>query len=152
MAASAFRIYSKAKEYMPNGTIDVDSHTFKVQLHTSSYSPNLNTHTVRADLTNELATANGYTAGGATLGSITWSSSSGTATFDAADTTWTASGGSITARNAVIYDDTPSSPLDPLLGYVLLDTTPADVTATDGNPFTLQWNASGIWTLSGATS
>lgn len=152
MAASATRIYSSAKESIFENVIDMDTHTFKCQLHTSSYTPNLNTHTVRADLTNELSTAVGYTAGGATLGSITSAASSGTYTWDAADVQWTATGGSIVARNSVIYDDTPSSPLDPLLLYVLLDTTPADVTATDGNTFTIQWNASGIFTASGATS
>ena len=152
MAASAWRMYSSAKEYIGDSTIDLDNHTFKAQLHLSTYTPNLNTHTVRADLTNEHANANGYTTGGATIGSITWVSSSGTATYDSADVQWTASGGSIVARYAVIYDDTPSSPLDPLLCYSLLDTTPGDVTATNGNTFTIQMNASGIFTLSGMTA
>ena len=62
--------------------------------------------------------------------------------------TWTASGGSITARFAVIYDDTHAS--DQALCVCLLDTAPADVTATDGNTFTITMNASGILTLSGA--
>lgn len=152
MAASAWRMYSSAKAHVFNGVIDIDTHTFKIQLHSSGYSPNLNTHAVRADLTNELATANGYTATGATLGSITSAASSGTYTFDSADAQWTASGGSITARYAVIYDDTPSSPLDPLLCYTLLDTAPADVTATAGNTFTVQMNAAGILTATGATT
>jgi hypothetical protein len=152
MAATAWRMYSSAKEYIGDSTIDLDGHVFKLQLHTSTYTPNLNTHTVRADLTNELATANGYTAGGATIGSITWVASSGTATFDSADVQWTATGGSITARHGVIYDDTPSSPLDPLLAYATLDATPADVTATDGNTFTVAMNASGIFTWSGGTA
>ena len=34
----------------------------------------------------------------------------------------------------------------------LLDTTPADVTATDGNQLVIQINVSGLVTLSGATS
>ena len=152
MAASAWRMYASAKEYIGDSTIDLDGHTFTAQLHSSSYTPDLNSHTVRADLTNELATANGYTAGGANLGSVTWVNSSGTVTFDSADVQWTASGGSITARFSVIYDNTPASPLDPLLCYALLDTTPADVTATAGNTFTVQMNASGIFTMSGMTT
>lgn len=145
--AASITFYNSFKEYLGDGTIDLDTHTFKVQLHSSSYTPNASTHTVRADLTNELSTANGYTAGGATLGSVTWNLSVGTVTFDAADTVWTASGGSIVARYAVIYDDTPSSPTDPLVAYILLDTTPANVTATDTNTLTLAWNGSGIFTL-----
>jgi hypothetical protein len=152
MAASAWRTYSSLLEYQGDGTIDMDGHTFKCQLHSSSYTPNLNTHTVRADLTNELATQYGYTQGGATLGSVTWGAAANVCTFDSGDVQWTASGGDLTARFAVIYDDTPSSPLDPLVCYCLLDTTPTDVTATNGNTFTVQMNASGILATTGATT
>lgn len=149
--SASITIYNKFLEYMADGTIDLDGDTFKVALVSSTYTPSASTHTVYADITNELSTANGYTAGGATLGTVTWTESGGTVTFDAADASWTASGGSITARYAVIYDDTPSTPVaKPLVAYVLLDTTPADVTATDGNTFTLSWNASGIFTLAAA--
>lgn len=121
--------------------------TFKVTLHTSSYTFAA-THNVYADLTNELSTANGYTNGGASLASVTWSQTSGTATFDAADTAWTASGGSIVARRAVLRAiGTFNSQVDPLVASILLDTTPGDVTTTTGNTLTLVWNASGIFTL-----
>lgn len=150
MTANALAFYDSFIEYMADGTIDLDTHTFKVILVTSTYTPSASTHTVYADITNELSTANGYTNGGQALGTVTWSQTGGTATFDAADTVWTASGGSITARYAVIYDDTPTSPADPLVGYILLDNSPADVTATDGNTFTLQWNGSGIFTVAKA--
>jgi hypothetical protein len=143
--AASITFYHSFKEFLGDGTIDLDIHTFKVMLVASGYTPSASTHTVKADVTNELSTANGYTAGGATLGSVTWGQSGGTATFDAADTTWTASGGPITARYAVIYDDTAAS--DELVAHILLDTTPGDVTATDGNTLTLTWNASGIFTL-----
>lgn len=142
--AASISFYNSFREYLADGTIDLDTHTFKVMLVSSAYTFSAS-HTVKADITNELSTANGYTAGGATLGSVTWAHSGGTATFDAADTVWTASGGSITARRAVIYDDTAAS--DELVASILLDTTPADVTATDGNTLTLQWNASGIFTI-----
>ena len=121
--------------------------TFKVTLHTSSYTFAA-THNVYADLTNELSTANGYTNGGATMASVTWGQTSGTATFDAADTTWTASGGSIVSRRAVVRAiGTFNSQVDPLVCSILMDTTPADITLTAGNTLTLQWNASGIFTL-----
>ncbi len=142
---ASITFYDSFREFSMDGTIDLDSHTFKVLLTSSSYTPSASTHTQKSDVTNELSTANGYTAGGATLGSVTWAHSGGTATFDAADTVWTASGGSIVARYAVIYDDTASN--DELVAYILLDTAPANVTTTDGNTLTLQWNASGIFTL-----
>ena len=121
--------------------------TFKVTLHTSSYTFAA-TQSVYADLTNELSTANGYTNGGATMASVSWSQTSGTATFDAADTAWTASGGSIVSRRAVIRAiGTFNSQVDPLVASILMDTTPADITLTAGNTLTLVWNASGIFTL-----
>jgi len=123
---------------------NLSSDTFKMVLVTSTYTFAA-THSVYADVTNELSTANGYTAGGATLGSVTWSQTSGTATFDAADTSWTASGGSLVFRRGIIYDDTVSG--DPLVASILFDTTPADITVLSGNTFTVQWNASGIFTL-----
>lgn len=144
--AASFTFYNSFKEYMADGTIDLDTHTFKLLLTSSSYTPNASTHTVKADVTNELSTANGYTAGGATLTTVTWNRSGGTVTFDADNVVWTASGGSIVARYAVLYSDTAAS--KELVGYVLLDTTPADVTTTSGNTLTIAWNASGIFTLS----
>lgn len=147
--AASITFYESFREYMADGTIDLDTDTFKVSLHTSTYSPNASTHTVYANLTNELSTANGYTSGGATLGSVSWNRSGGTVTFDAADTSWTASSGTITARYAVIRKDgTANAIASPLVAYILLDTTPADVSVTDTNTLTLQWNASGIFTLS----
>ena len=122
--------------------------TVKVTLHSSAYTFAA-TQSVYADLTNELSTAFGYTNGGATLAGVSWGQSGGTATFDAKDTMCTASGGSIVSRRAVIrVVGTFNSQVDPLIASILLDTTPADVTTTTGNTLTLQWNASGLFTLS----
>lgn len=122
---------------------------FKVSLHTSTYVPNVTTNIVFADATNELTTANGYTAGGLGLTNPTWTLTGGTATFTTAtNAIWTASGGSIVARYAVGRAvGTFNSLVDPLMFYILMDTTPADVTITSGNTLTLAWNASGIFSL-----
>lgn len=50
--------------------VDYLSDTIKVSLHTSTYTPALDTHEVFADVTNEVTGTN-YVAGGATLGSKT---------------------------------------------------------------------------------
>ena len=145
MAAGTLTFYDSFVEALGDGTIDLDTHTFKVALFTSSYSPSAASTTFSA-LTNEVSAGAGYSAGGATLGSVTWAQTSGTAKFDAADTVWTASGGDITARYAVLYDSSVGGAGD-LIGYILLDTAPADVTATDGNTLTIQWSGSGIFTV-----
>lgn len=152
MPAGKWKLYDTAKQYIGDGTIDLDSNTFRCALFQSTSNANTLTNTNLAALTNQVANANGYTTGGNTLTSVTWVNSAGTITFDAADTTWTASGGSITARFAVIYrSGTVNAITDALLAVCLLETTPpSDVTATSGNTLTIQFNASGIFTLSGA--
>lgn len=146
MAADAWVLHDKAKEYMGDGTIDLDGDTFKVKLVSSASNAATTSVDGVASLTNEIS-GNGYAE--ATLSSVTWTESSGTVTFDAANLVWTASGGSIVARYAVIYDDTVTTPVaDPIIAHCLLDNTPADVTATDGNTLTLEINASGIFASS----
>jgi hypothetical protein len=60
--------YRQAPAKAFNKEWDWDSDDLRVTLHTSSYTPNLDTHDYVDDLTNELGTADGYTAGGVTLG------------------------------------------------------------------------------------
>lgn len=148
MAAGKWKRYDSFPLRLGDGTHDMDAHTFKLALYLSTSNANTLTNDVKGDLTNEHANANGYTTGGVTLGSVTWVEASGTITFDAADPVFTASGGSIVARFGVIWNDTPTSPADPLVAVSLLDTAPADVTVTTGNSLTFQLNASGILTLS----
>ncbi|MFP1634077.1 hypothetical protein ACLB6G_20295 [Zhengella sp. ZM62] len=143
MAAGTFTLYDHVAEIIGDGSIDLDNDTFKIALVTSSYTPSA-AHTTWSQVSsNEVADGNGYTTGGASLASVTWAQTSGAAKFDSNDQVWTASGGSIAARYAVIYDDTSATDL--LLGYLLLDTTPADLTATDGNTLTVGPDASNGW-------
>lgn len=122
--------------------------TLKISLHTSSYTPNAATHAAYADLSNELATANGYTNGGLTLTSVTWTGSGGTATLAAANAVWTASGAGLTCRYAVVRaSGTFNGVVDPLIGYYLLDTTPADVVTSSGNTLTIAFTGGAVQTL-----
>jgi hypothetical protein len=140
MASGKWKFYDSAKLKMLQGLIDYDSHTFKVALFTSSSNANTLTGSDElADITNQVAGANGYTTGTPSAPFV-----------DVSNPVWTASGGSITARFAVLYDDTVSG--DPLIAVCLLDTTPADVTATDGNTFTIAVAAGGVFNLAGATT
>lgn len=149
-AAGRWKLYNSFKKKVADGTIDLDTHTFKCALFLSTSNCDTLTHDELVDLTNQHANANGYTTGGVTLTGVTWVTSGGTTTFDCDNPSWTASGGPITARFAVIYDDTATG--DPLVCVCLLDTAPADATAPDGNPFTITINAAGVFTFSGATS
>ncbi len=149
-------MFDFAKKYVGDGTHDMDNTaSWMIALFLST--SNINTLSVGTgvygDLTNEHANANGYTTGGQALTGETWTRSGSILTFDANDASWTASGGSIVARFAGIYwNATVNGIVKPLLCMCLLDTTPADVTATNGNTFPVTMNASGIISLSGATS
>jgi hypothetical protein len=149
-AAGKWKRYNKFGLWVADGTFDLDADTFKIALYTSASNANTLTNSVLADLTNEVANANGYTTGGLTLGTLSWTEAAGVGTFDfTVDPVWTANGGSITARFAAIYKSgTANAHVNPLVAVSLLDTTPADVTATDTNTFTVQLNASGVFTLS----
>lgn len=141
MAAGTWTFPDSARTDLLNGTFDLDTDTFLMALFLSTSNIGA-ASTTYAGLTNEHANANGYTTGGISLGQLTLS---GTTTVTVDETTnpvWTASGGSITARFAVIYESGGR-----VLCYCLLDNTPADVTATDGNTLTVTFHASGIFTL-----
>lgn len=149
--AVTINFYDKFIEYVGDGGIDLDSDTFTIILMDSSHAYT-STDTSLASLggkppTNELATGNGYTQDAETLGSVTWTESGGTLTFDAADASWTASGGSIgPADDGVIYDESATTPAaDLLMCSIDFD---GSQTAGDGTDFIVSFNASGIFTIS----
>jgi hypothetical protein len=120
------------------------SHVLKIAL--TNTAPNVATHAVRADMT-ELATANGYTSGGISVGTLTGAQTSGTFKLvGGTDPVWTASGGTIGPfRYAVLYNDTPTSPADPLIGYW---DSGSSVTLNSGDTFTADIDqTNGLFTL-----
>lgn len=135
-------LYNSAKVKIFTGVIDLDTDTFKVMLLTSSYTPDRDSHVFRSDLTNEVS-GTGYTAGGATLASVTVTqdNTNDRAVFDAADTTWSSST-IAAARYAVIYKSRGgAASADELV--CLIDF--ASDRSSDGGPFTISWNSSGIF-------
>ena len=140
--------YAKAFLAAFNKEIDYDTDTIKATLHSSSYVPNQDTHDYQNDLTNELSTANGYTAGGATLGTKTIATSTNVLTIDSADPQWTSSGAGFTARIIVLGDtQTGSAATNPL---ILWSDFGQNETASGGGTFTYQVNASGWATITPA--
>jgi hypothetical protein len=155
MAAGKWKVYDTAKKFLADGTFDMDNASLglSMALFLSTSNANTLTNSLYGDLTNEVATAFGYTQLGQALTGETWQQSGATTTADSDNVTWTASGGSITARYAVIYcNATVNSHVKPLLAVCLLNVAPADETVTDGNDLTVAINASGIFTLTGATT
>lgn len=147
MASGPFIFPNKAKLAFFAGAIAAASNTFKMTLHTSSFSPNDATNEVYADLANELSTGGGYTSGGITLSGASLTQTTGTVTFTFTAPVWTASGSGIPAwRYAYVRAvGTINGKVDPIVGHFLADTTPADEPATTaGNTLTVTPNASGV--------
>jgi len=103
--------------------------SFKIALYTSS--ADLSAITTAYTTSNEVANGNGYTTGGAALTNVTPTSSGTTAFTDFDDVTFSSS--TITARGALIYNDTEAG--DPAV--VVLDFG-SDKSSTSGD-FTIQF-------------
>ena len=149
MAAGPFVFPDLAKLNFFSATnlLAANTANFRLSLHTSTWAPNNATNEVFADATNELLTANGYTAGGGALTGVALTQSAGTVKFTANAFVWTAAGGSIAAwrRGVVYYLGTLNGKINPIVGHFLGDSTPADIPATtSGNTLTVTPNASGI--------
>lgn len=149
MAAGPFIIPDKAVLNIALGLLSA-ANTFKLSYHTSAWAPNPATVEVFADVSNEIAAGNGYTAGGVTLANDALTISNSTVKFTADPAELTAAGGSIPAwRYGVVRAvGTFSGKVDPIVAYFLGDATGIDVPATTaGNKLTFTPNAAGICTV-----
>ena len=138
----ATKLYGSLAKAMFNKEVDWDSDTIKVMLLTSAYTPNQDSHDYLDDVNTYEVSGTGYTAGGAVLASKTnvYDAGTNTVKFDAADVTWSAS--SITARYAVVYDDSgASNATKPLIGYYDFVT---DRASSNGD-FVIRWSADGVF-------
>lgn len=127
-----------------NKEIDLDTDVLKLMLVTSSYTPNQDTHRYKSDVTNEVS-GTGYTAGGATVGSVvsSYNTTTNVWSFDGADVSWTTAtlNGANSPRYGVLYDSTPSTDATrPLIGWVDFG---VDTPVTSGT-LSVTWDAAGI--------
>ena len=145
MAQGDVIIYNDMKEQILKGTHNLASggNTLKCTLHTG-YTPDIDAHQVWLDTgvsTTEYGTASGYTAGGKTLASqtVTQDDTNDRALFDCANITWTALGplSPATPSHAIFWNDTPTSPADPLICYMIIGTT-----ATNSGDYTIAISSS----------
>lgn len=109
---------------------------------TNSITPNFTTDTaygVSPYDANEVS-GTGYSAGGTALATTTFTGSSGSATFDAADTSWSSS--TITnAKGALIYADALAGN-----NAICLINFGADYSTNNGT-FLITWHATGIFVV-----
>lgn len=148
-AASAFQVYAKNLNVLKLS--DLTGATIKMLLTSSAYTPDTSEtgHAALADITNELANANGYSTGGVALAAPAVAAIAGGYKFSTGNALWTAAGGSIPAwRYGVIYVVGALWGItSPLLARFIGDSAPADVAATSsGNSLQVNCPANGWFT------
>jgi len=130
--------FGNGLKHVASGDINWGTDTIKVAAFPHATTIAQATNEFFADLTGELTTANGYTAGGATLGTKSVAYSTEVVYLKAAATTWTPGAGqTLTIGFLVVYKSTGSGATSPLLGYVDLG---ADTSATNA-AWTATWDA-----------
>jgi hypothetical protein len=114
-----------------------------VRVYLTNATPNGATHTVKADIA-EISAGSGYTAGGIDVQNDLTRTGGRTDTTGV-NATFTASGGTIGPfRYAVLYNDTPTSPADPLIAYW---DRGSEVTLADGESFQVQFTGGILFDL-----
>jgi hypothetical protein len=140
-------LYNQFKKQLGLAQFTLNADTFYVALFTSASSAinaavSVATYAAFASDGHEVGNGNGYTTGGVAVATPTWTGTS-TLTFDVGNPSWTASSSGFTARAAVLYDSTTVGGTNYAIAYMLLDSTPADVTTAAGNTLTI--NVSNIF-------
>lgn len=139
--AVTISLYNHTSRLFANGS-NAAADTYKLKLYSAATFSAADTALSSVTGT-EATTGTGYTAGGQALANVAVTTvTTNDARFDADDVTWTASGGSIDASYAILYNDTDAN--DPPLAFIDFDGAQS---AGDGTDFKVVWNANGIFTF-----
>ena len=134
---ASFVKYQQFVEDLGNKVHDLVGTNDTLKIALTNTAPNGASHAVLA-ATTEIGAGNGYTAGGTDTQNA-GAESGGTLTVTGVDVVFTASGAVGPFRYAVLYNDTPVSPADPLIGYWDYGSS---VTLASGETFTVDFGAS----------
>ena len=136
-------VYNSAKVDIAAGDIILDSDDLWIMLVDNTYTPDVDAHNFRDDVTSFEVSGTGYTAGGMDLGTVTVSqdNTNNRSLADAANPVWSTA--TITARGAIIYKKVGTAATDRLLMYLDFG---SDVSSTAAD-FTVNLNASGFLAL-----
>ena len=110
---AVFNKFNSFVEDLAEKVHNLGSDTLKVAL--TNTAP-VATNTILGNIT-QITAANGYVAGGNTASITSSAQTAGTYKLVLGDVTFTATGSMGPFRYAVLYNDTPTSPVDPLIGW-----------------------------------
>ena len=148
MPAGAFKVYGAASEKIARATLDLDTHTFRMVLLTSAYTPNQSVHAAYSDISAaQVAAGGGYTTHGKVL-VCTVARTGLVIMFDCDDQVWAAS--TITAKYAAIVRnalvDGVLAATEDIVAFVDLETAGGSVSTTAA-ALTITINVAGVFTL-----
>jgi hypothetical protein len=133
---AAYNKFNQFVEDVALGVHNLDTGALKCYL--SNAAPSASADAIKADLA-EIAGGNGYTGGGHDA-AASLAESAGTATLTGTKIVITASGGTIGPfQYVVLYNDTPTSPADPLIAWWNYGSA---LTLQDGESFSIKFNNS----------
>ena len=151
MAATAWQLYNKAKQYIGNGTITLGAGVFKMVLATSASNASTFTLTAYSQITNEISATGGYVTGGKNLVPATayWTVGASAKqmkfTISTVGLAFTASGASLTNIKYAILRNSTGATAGRLLCFCQLSSS--QFTVTSPNTLTVLPAATGIFTL-----
>ena len=151
MAATAWQLYNKAKQYIGNGTITLGAGVFKMVLANSASNASTFTLTAYSQITGEISATGGYVSGGKNLVPATalWTVGASAKQFKFTMSTvglaFTASGASLTNVKYAILRNSTGSGAGRLLCFCRLSSS--QFTVTSPNTLTVLPAATGIFTL-----
>lgn len=127
-------------EHLAEKVHNLGSDTLTIALTNAANPPSSSANAVLADI----VTINHTNLSSRVLTGVTSAQVSGTYKLDANDLTLTASGVVPAFRYVVLYNDTPTAPADPLIGFWDYG---AEVNLNAGDTFKISFDANGILTL-----
>jgi len=151
MAATAWQLYNKAKQYIGNGTITLGAGVFKMLLARTSSNASTFTLTAYSQITAEISATGGYATGGKALVPATalWTVGASAKQFKFTMSTvglaFTASGASLTNIRYAILRNSTGVGAGRLLCFCQLSSS--QFTVTSPNTLTVLPAATGIFTL-----
>lgn len=142
------KVYGLLASHLAAGDVAWVGGSFKISLHTSSYTPNQDTDEFFAAVTNELAGSGGYTSGGEALSGLatSYDAANNRQIFDAADVVFASLTPSGAFRYAVVRKDTGSAATDILVAYVDFGANQDPA----GLDFDINWAATGVFYMQAA--
>lgn len=130
---ATFNKFESFTEELAKGTHNFDAAGHQIECYLSAATPSASLDSVKADLA-EIATGNGYTGPQDTQNSI--SRTGGVTSVVGVDITINATGAVTPFRYVVLQNTTPTSPLDPLIGWWDYGST---VSLANGESFTIDF-------------